>query len=468
MTAEFPNAVVLYNILGAVNAGLRDLDGAIASFSKAVQIKPDYVEAHNNLGLAFQSRGRFEEAIASFRKALEIQPDFVEAHNNLGAALKYQGRLDEAIASLGKALQIRPDHAEAHNNLGAALQDQGRLEEAIASFSKALQIKPDFVEAHSNLCGLFEKQNRLDDLEQALDRAALNCGRDDSNILFRFAQLASRKNQFENAVGYLEKAQVERIQSSQKEVYFSLLGKVCDKLGRYGEAFPAFVKQNELASVSAGAKKFSADRYLNSVLAHKASWVTSAKPAWADPIGGVSKKSPVFLVGFPRSGTTLLDTILRSHPQISVVEEKPMVGVMAGVMSKAFAQTPTIQNLSSLSEPDIISLRDIYFRELAKHLDRDDDNKLIVDKFPLNMIHADIIHRVFPDAKLILALRHPCDCVLSCFMQTFKPNDAMANFLSLDQSARLYSAVMELWSTYQQKLDLDVHVLRYERPGSGP
>ena len=153
---------------------------------------------------------------------------------------------------------------------------------------------------------------------------------------------------------------------------------------------------------------------------------------------------------------------MRSHPQISVVEEKPMVGVMTGVMSKAFAQAPTIQNLSTLSEPDICSLRDIYFKELAKYLDRVDDGKLVVDKLPLNIVHADIIHRVFPDAKFILALRHPCDCVLSCFMQTFKLSDAMVNFLSIDQSARLYAAVMELWFAYQQKLDLDVHALKYE------
>ena len=80
----------------------------------------------------------------------------------------------------------------------------------------------------------------------------------------------------------------------------------------------------------------------------------------------------------------------------------------------------------------------------------------------MNITHAGLIHRVFPDAKFILALRHPCDCVLSCFMQTFKLNDAMANFLSLEQSARLYAAVMELWSAYRQKLDLDVHVVKYE------
>ncbi len=83
----------------------------------------------------------------------------------------------------------------------------------------------------------------------------------------------------------------------------------------------------------------------------------------------------------------------------------------------------------------VLSLRDAYFKELKIHLDQDDDGKLVVDKLPLNIVHVGLIHRVFPDAKFILALRHPCDCVLSCFMQPFKLNEAMMNFLSLQQSA---------------------------------
>jgi tetratricopeptide (TPR) repeat protein len=460
--AEFPNAVALHNILGTAKAGLGDLDGAIASFGKAVEVKPDFVEAHNNLGLALHRRGRFEEAIASFENALQVKPDFAEAHNNLGAALKAQGRLEEAIESFNKALQIEPTHAEAHYNLGAAFQVQDRLEDAIASFSKAVEIKPGFVEAHSHLCGVYEKQNKLADLEKALERATRNCGKDNSNILFRLAQLASRKDQSEEALGYLERVQIEKLQPSQRQNYFSLFGKVCDKLGRFGEAFSAFVKQNELAMASVEAKRLNADRCLNWILSHKAAWAASARPAWVNSKEGSTPKSPAFLVGFPRSGTTLLDTILRSHLQNTVVEEKPIVGALVEVMSRALGHRPTIQDLDKLTEADFRSLRDIYFKELKKYLDQADDTKLIVDKLPLNIIHVDIIHRIFPDAKLIFALRHPCDCVLSCFMQTFKLNDAMANFASLDQSAKFYAAVMDLWSEYQQKLSLNVHVLRYE------
>jgi len=492
MAAEFPNTPIIYNILGAANAGLHNLEAAIASFKKALQINPEYAEAHNSLGIALQSQGRFDEAIASHEKALQIKPSLVEAHNNRGAALKHQGRLDEAIASFRKALEIAPRFAESYSNLGAALKDQGRLTEAISnfsmalqinplfteahnglgialqeqgrpfeaitSFSRAFQIKPDYVEAHSNLCGLYEKQNNLEEFEKAVKKAALNCGEGNSEIIFRLAQLASRKNQIKDAMDHLDKVQVEKSQLSSNVAYFSLRGKICDKLGRFEEAFSAFGKQNELTRASAEAKKIDAERYLNSVQSRKKSWITDVKPNWAKPVTGMDQISPIFLIGFPRSGTTLLDTILRSHPEISVIEEKPMVKVMG----RAFGKKQTVQNLNELSAADVRSLRNTYFEELTMHLGQDDDGKLLVDKFPLNIAHVGLIHRVFPDAKFILALRHPCDCVLSCFMQTFKLNEAMVNFLGLEQSARCYAEVMELWSAYRHKLDIDVHVVKYE------
>jgi tetratricopeptide (TPR) repeat protein len=458
LIAEFPGAAILYNILGAAHAGLRNLDGAAENFKKALKIRPDYAEAHSSLGIALQGQGRFDEAIASYDNALNIKPDFAEAHNNRGAALKEQGRLDEAIACFGKTLKINPRFAEAHNNLGAALREQGRLDEAAASFRRALQIKPNDPEAHSNLCGLLEKQNNIEEFEQALGEATRLCGEEHLEILFRLAQLASRKNQHEAAVGYLNRIPVEKIQPSLRAVYFSLLGKSCDKLGRSDEAFSAFVSQNELTLASAEAKKFDGNRYLGSIQRRKNAWTTDVKPNWPRPVARMGRSSPAFLVGFPRSGTTLLDTILRSHPEISVVEEKPMVGAMI----KGFKQRQTIEFLGALSESDIHALQDAYFEELKRHLDQSGGGRLVVDKLPLNIAHVGSIHRVFPDAKFILALRHPCDCVLSCFMQTFKLNGAMINFLSLEQSARLYATVMELWTVYRQKLALDVHVVKYE------
>ncbi len=148
---QYPNVPLILNILGAVNAGLGRLDQAVASYSKALQIKPDYAEAHSNLGNALSDFGKHEEAIASLNKALQLKPDFAEAHYNLGKALNNLGKHEESIASYTKSLQIKPDFAKAHNNLGVALRALGKHEEAIASYTKALLIKPEYAEAHNNL-----------------------------------------------------------------------------------------------------------------------------------------------------------------------------------------------------------------------------------------------------------------------------------------------------------------------------
>ena len=126
-------------------------DEAVACYRRALELKPDFAEAHNNLGNALQDQGKLDEAVACYRRALELKPDFAEAHNNLGNALKDQGKLDEAVACYRRALELKPDYAEAHNNLGNAFKDQGKLDEAVACYRRALELKPDFAEAHSNL-----------------------------------------------------------------------------------------------------------------------------------------------------------------------------------------------------------------------------------------------------------------------------------------------------------------------------
>jgi tetratricopeptide (TPR) repeat protein len=453
-----PEFVQAHNNLGVTLQDLGRLEEAVASFSKALQIKPGFAEAHNNLGIALQKQGHLEEAIASFNKALQLKSDYAEAHNNLGTALQERGRTADAIVSLNRAVVINPGFAQAHNNLGNALQEQGRFEDAISCYGKALEINPKYAGAHNNLCDLFEKQNRQIELELALEKATLYCGAENAEILFRHAQLSNLKKQHDVAIDYLNRVQVDKLHTLLKPQYFSLLGKTYDRLGQFKEAFSAFEKQNALTGVSEEAKKVDPDNYLSSVLLLKNTWKTDVKPAWSNAVAGRKQSTPTFLIGFPRSGTTLLDTILLSHSGIKVVEEKPM----AEAMSRSLKRTQTVQNLNSLSEVNVRQLRDAYFEELKSHIDKDHYGKLLVDKHPLNIVRIGLIHRVFPDAKFILVLRHPCDCVLSCFMQTFKLNDAMANFLTLDTSAKLYAAVMELLSAFRQKLSLDMHVLKYE------
>jgi tetratricopeptide (TPR) repeat protein len=160
MKPDYPGA---HLNLGLALAGQGRFDEAIAQYSQALRMKPDYPEAHLNLGLALAGQGRFDEAIAQYSEALRMKPDFPLAHLNLGLALAGQGRFDEAIAQYSEALRIKPDYPEAHINLGAALAGQRRFDEAIAQYSQALRIKPDFPEAHFNLGLALAGQGRIDE-----------------------------------------------------------------------------------------------------------------------------------------------------------------------------------------------------------------------------------------------------------------------------------------------------------------
>ena len=168
---KYPKAFLVYNILGVVLKNQGKLNEAVASYQKALSLKPDYADTHNNMGNALKDQGKLDEAIASYQKALTLKPDYADAYNNIGNALQNQGKLDEAVASYQKALTLKPDHADAYNNMGNALKDQGKLDEAVASYQKALSLKPDYANAHNNMGNALKDQGKLDDAIASYQKA---------------------------------------------------------------------------------------------------------------------------------------------------------------------------------------------------------------------------------------------------------------------------------------------------------
>ena len=150
LTEQYPEAFVVWNILGAANKGLGDFDKALLAFKKITELNPRLAEPFNNMGVALKEQGKLGEAIEAYNNALFLKPDYSDALSNLGNVYKILGKIDEAIASYNKALSLQPDYAEAYNNIGNALKDQGELEEAIEAYTKALSLKPDYVQARSH------------------------------------------------------------------------------------------------------------------------------------------------------------------------------------------------------------------------------------------------------------------------------------------------------------------------------
>jgi len=250
---------------------------------------------------------------------------------------------------------------------------------------------------------------------------------------------------------------VQKLSITKKGILYELLGKSLDYIEKFDEAFFNFTRMNETNFAIAYNFRIQAKSYRNNIVQLINNFAEKTY-SLKNNLGLEDKDAPTFIIGFPRSGTTLLDTVLRSHPNIEVIEEKPLIDTVISSLNEPISPN----TLTKLSETQLIKLRKIYEGEIKKLVNPIQNGQIIIDKFPLNIIHVPLINALFPKSKYILVIRHPCDCVLSCFMQNFELNEAMANFLSIKDTVSLYSNVMKLWSIYSEKLILNVEIVKYE------
>jgi len=231
-----------------------------------------------------------------------------------------------------------------------------------------------------------------------------------------------------------------------------LMARIADSLGEADLAFAEAVAMNR--------SEIETDRWLGRGKRHLefirglADTVTSEWASGLETLGSDGRRTPAFLVGFPRSGTTLMDTFLMGHPDTAVLEEIPLVNAAQKFLGE-FAALP------ARSPEELDKARDAYFEALGQHVDPA-FRGLVVDKLPLNMLAVPYLYSMFPEARFVFAQRHPCDAVLSCFMQAFSMNDSMACFLDLDTAANFYDAAMRLWMRSRETIPINVHTLVYE------
>ena len=466
-TAGFsPPELALWHVRAQAADAVQSWEASAEAWARLGAARPDDWRAWTNLGNAAAALGRWSDASTAFRRALEINPGELSLRRSLATALSRAGQFQESADELGRWVEAAPDDVNNRIMFALLLADLGREEEAQAQLDKVAQIAgyPAFVDSSDTLIAiasrsgeldvtvlrglaqLLERSNRMDALVAFLDAIEAR-GVDREQMGYAAAAVALRQKQPAEAKRLL----LAQPPESDPVRWHWLMARIAEALDDPAAAFAEADAMNRSV--------YDYDHWRTRAAAHIAflrDLATTITPEWGtqlQTVGPDERRNPVFLVGFPRSGTTLLDTFLMGHPDTHVFEEVPLLGAAQKAVSDVGDPLRSPENLARA--------RDAYFAEAARHLEPGFDG-LMVDKFPLNMTAMPFIHAVFPGAPIVFAQRHPCDCVLSCFMQGFALSDAMASFLDIDDSGAFYDAAMQVWTASREALPVKAQTLVYE------
>jgi tetratricopeptide (TPR) repeat protein len=419
---------------------------AVELINKALAIKPDYPNALSNLGNVLQALDRPDEAIVHYKQALVLKPNHAEALSNLSKALNMRGRWDEAIACCEKALAIKPNYVDALFNLAVALQEQGKPDVAEVRYRRVLTLKPDFAEAYYNLALIYLRaRGHIEKAQQYLE-SAIKC--DPRNVLY-YSTLGELKKY---KVGDPSLAAMEELvkdptslsPQSQVEIHFALTKAYAD-VGEHERSFRQLLVGNALKrrkviyDEDASLKLF--DRITNVFTKE----LIDYKKGLGDP-----SSIPVFIVGMPRSGTTLVEQILASHPKVfgaGELDDFARAGTAIPMPLSPGTPTEFPEALSTMGAAELRNIGTAYVDMIRS---RSSSAERITNKLPMNFKYVGLIHLALPNARIIHVQRNSLDTCLSCFSKLFV--EGMTFTYELSELGRYFTAYTNLMDHWRKVL----------------
>ena len=461
---------IVYGNLAAILGMQGRFDELIDLLRKTIELEPSYPDAHNNLGNALKRQGDLTAAIASYKTALQLQPNYPDAHYNLGNALQEQGDLSAAIASYKTALQLQPNYPVAHNNLGVALQEQGDLKAAIASYNTALQLQPNFPDAHYSLGNALQEQGDISaaidsyqkaveldpensDLFYAIGRAQQKQGDIEKGILsfnraielnpkntaafFRLSKTINTSKEAAELAEDLDKLKKEELSNREDSYLEFALANCFHKSHDYTKAAQHLANANRQKLL-----------YLNSDLALQLKESTrilslSKQIQLGEPCDGTGR---IFIIGAPRCGSTLLESVLATNRNIKDLGESK-------ALAQAFAETKPMSGTEKKGS------------ELAKAYTKASKEALTefthsIDKNLYNFRFVEAIKRSMPAAKIIHCHRNPLDNILSMLRSNLRSgNNYTASAL---ESAKFLIHQEEVLSPLKQNHKDQIFTFNYD------
>lgn len=458
MTPWRVNSPVLRRAIAAYEAGAwPDAEAACAEVLKSDRNQPDALQILGNIRAR---SGDTEAALPFFERARKAAPGNIFILNSLGGAYAANGRLAEAKEALEAALRIDGNFPWALQNLGGILMELGERTGARRCYEQALMTDPRHVESISALADLAEKENRLDDA-RLLVRQALTLAPGFLAARTVDARLALRAGDAVLAESILRDVLAQpNLKPNLRSTATMLRGQALEAEKRYPEAFACFAAANAIDH-KIQAPRFAGLDFPGSLdsIAKLSAFLKATDPAaWTRPPAD-GHPTPAFLVGFPRSGTTLQQQVLAGHPDLATLEEQDN---FRDAHRELLLAPGALERWSTLPPETLTKWRADYWQRVVRRSGEPAAGRTYIDKLPMNLAVMPVIHLLFPGAKFIFALRDPRDVIVSCFRSHFAVNAAMFQFLTLDGAARYYDAVMSIAELARERLPLDVHVVRYE------
>jgi tetratricopeptide (TPR) repeat protein len=489
-----PKAAVFHTHMGVVCRASGRLDEAVARHRRAIALDPRLAIAHNNLGNALRDKGESEDAEARFREALSLDPAYVEAHHNLGLVLRERGAIEEAEAHFRQALRLNPAYGDAYNELGGllrkradyeaaadcfracvthkpgfapayvnlatALQTLGKFEEAPHLFRRALELDPKLSEAYVGLSSVALQEGNVAEAA-ACSRKAIALKPDLAGAYLTLAYHGKDKDGLrEDELRTLE-ALAERpdlAEEHRSDCYFAL-AKIYEEAGDHERAFAFARKANEIEHRrTAYSPENNADFIRRSIATFGPAFFAERR-GWGSP-----SERPVFILGLPRSGTTLIEQIVASHPRaFGAGELVAMLEMVEDLPALAGGEADYPECVTALDREAAGRLAERYLGALAAE---DTKAARVTDKLPFNFRHLGLIALLFPKARVVHCRRDPRDVAVSCyFLKFLKPISFAYSLTDFGRYYRQYEWLMDHWRAV---LPLPLLELQYEELVADP
>tara|TARA_B100000029_G_scaffold128217_1_gene121767 strand:+ start:382 stop:1965 length:1584 start_codon:yes stop_codon:yes gene_type:complete len=440
--------------LGSIKDQIRNKSykSAISSLNNFIKKNSNNIEANYLLGYSLELNGEFEKSILQYEKTNKLKEGF-QIYDRLALLYAKKNDYRSSIVNYKKSLNLYNHNHINHNNLGVLLALTNQEKESQTHFKKAIELNRDYMDPKYNLLEIYEKTNDHKNLSLTTNSLVKEYPKDP---IIKFFEIIINQytNEYKKTEEQLKNLNLNNFDKKWEIRKLQLLGNINFKLKKYNQSFKYYEQSNNNKLNYYGKELFNNKKYLSKInkclkLSNKSIKVNHKKQKNNHGI------SPIFLVGFPRSGTTLLDAILSSHKKIKVVEEQPILRNTLTLVPKQNEQNFIVKNKKILAQK--------YIYELNKYIDlKKNKKKVVIDKLPLNIVHMRNIHQIFPESKFICCIRHPLDCILSCFIQNFELNEAMVNFLDLKRTAELYNKIMTIYSNFTEIPEKNIFNIKYE------